>query len=229
MYAFTDNGISHSMFIVTKEGVMVIDPMNDKHAKNMLVEIRNITDAPIKYLFYSHNHWDHISGGQVFRDEGACIISHSIAAKFMKANPNPKVLILSHGIIIFILSNHKVVLPDKVWDGDKYVVSLGGICVELHYLGINHGHGMTTFVVPNLKVGYIADLGNPGAVLFSFLPDSNIDGMLATLEKYAKFDVEKIVFAHSGNADTLEPGSMKDVKAIIQYIKVKSNVMKSSA
>ena len=79
------------MFIVTKEGVMVIDPMNAKHARNMLTEIRNITDAPIKYLFYSHNHWDHISGGQVFKDEGACIIAHSDAEKFMKANPNPKV------------------------------------------------------------------------------------------------------------------------------------------
>ena len=91
VYSFTDNGISHSMFIVTKEGVMVIDPMNAKHARNMLTEIRNITDAPIKYLFYSHNHWDHISGGQVFKDEGACIIAHSDAEKFMKANKNPKV------------------------------------------------------------------------------------------------------------------------------------------
>ena len=79
---------------------------------------------------------------------------------------------------------------------------------------------MTTFVLPKLKVGYIADLGSPGSVLFSYLPDTNVDGMLASLEKYAKFDVDRIVFAHSGNADTLEPGSMEDVKAVIQYIKV---------
>ena len=36
----------------------------------MLAEIRNITQAPIRYLFLSHNHYDHIKGAQVFRDEG---------------------------------------------------------------------------------------------------------------------------------------------------------------
>ena len=87
-------------------------------------------------------------------------------------------------------------------------------------MGINHGHGLTLFVLPQLKVGYIADLGSPGSVLFSYLPDTNVDGMLASLEKYAGFDVDKIVFAHSGNADTLEPGSMDDVREVIQYIKV---------
>ena len=79
---------------------------------------------------------------------------------------------------------------------------------------------MTTFVLPEQRVGYIADLGSPGSVLFSYLPDSNIDGMLASLEKYEKFPVDTIVFAHSGNFDTLAPGSMDDIRRMIQYIKV---------
>ena len=97
---------------------------------------------------------------------------------------------------------------------------LGNMTLELHYLGINHGHGMTTFVVPEVKVGFIADLGSPSSVLFSFLPDANIDRMLASLEKYATFDVETIVFAHSGKTDSLAPGKMDDVRDTIKYTKV---------
>ena len=49
----------------TEDGVMVIDPMSVQHAQLMLAEIRKVTAAPIRYLFYSHNHYDHAKGGQV--------------------------------------------------------------------------------------------------------------------------------------------------------------------
>ena len=57
-----------SMFVVTGYGVMVIDPINSDSATALLQEIRKITDEPIKYVFYSHDHWDHTSGGQVFKN-----------------------------------------------------------------------------------------------------------------------------------------------------------------
>ena len=50
VYAFTTTPSSHiSMFIITSDGVMVIDPMSRNQAEQMLVEIRKITSAPIKY------------------------------------------------------------------------------------------------------------------------------------------------------------------------------------
>ena len=123
------------MFIITNEGVIVIDPMNRKHSEAMLAEIRNFSNAPIKYLLYSHNHWDHTSGGQVFKDEGATIVSHIDAFDYQKANPNPE-----------------VVLADMKWTGDQFDIKLGGTTVELHYMGLSHGNGMTTFVIPDKKV-----------------------------------------------------------------------------
>ena len=67
IYSFTIDGRYISMFIITRDAVMVIDPMNKKHAEAMLAEIRRVSNAPIKYLVYSHNHWDHTSGGQVIK------------------------------------------------------------------------------------------------------------------------------------------------------------------
>ncbi len=33
-------------------------------------EIKKVTNKPIKYLIYSHHHYDHIAGGQPFKDAG---------------------------------------------------------------------------------------------------------------------------------------------------------------
>lgn len=68
-----------AMFVVTPAGVIVTDPISygrPQAAKTYLDEIRKITKAPIKYLIYSHHHYDHIAGGKVFKDEGATVIAH---------------------------------------------------------------------------------------------------------------------------------------------------------
>ena len=70
IYSF-GNGNTFAAFMVTDEGVVVMDPINPNHASLMLEAIRSVTAQPIKYLIYSHNHWDHIGGEQVFKDAGA--------------------------------------------------------------------------------------------------------------------------------------------------------------
>ena len=60
-----------AMFVVTPAGVIVTDPISygrPQAAKTYLDEIRKITKAPIKYLIYSHHHYDHIAGGKVFKE-----------------------------------------------------------------------------------------------------------------------------------------------------------------
>ena len=71
IYSF-GNGEVFGAFMVTDEGVIVMDSVNpDICRTRMLAAIQEVTDQPIRYLIYSHNHWDHIGGGQVFKDVGA--------------------------------------------------------------------------------------------------------------------------------------------------------------
>src|SRR6185503_20316284 len=56
-----------AMFVVTPAGVIVTDPIGygrPEAVKTYLDEVRKITQAPIKYLIYSHHHYDHIAGGK---------------------------------------------------------------------------------------------------------------------------------------------------------------------
>ena len=76
-----------NMFIVTDAGVIVTDPISPRAAKILRAEIAKVTEQPVEYVVYSHEHWDHISGGQIFRDEGARFISHAQCIDEFKRNP----------------------------------------------------------------------------------------------------------------------------------------------
>ena len=60
-----------NIFIVTDDGVIATDPLNPKAAGILMREIKKIPDKPVKYLVYSHNHWDHVLGGKIFQQAGA--------------------------------------------------------------------------------------------------------------------------------------------------------------
>ena len=190
-----------SMFVVTDEGVIAIESVNTNHAKEMVGAIKAITDKPIRYLLHSHNHWDHASGGKVFHDAGATVMAHEEAYRWMKANPGPDMMV-----------------PDQSWAGNRKDITLGGTVLELHYLGMNHGLGMTVFLLPKQKIAYIADLVDPHAVIFNIVPDFNIKEWERSLKEVEQMDFDKAVYAHSGKAQPLLGGTKQDVTDYIQYI-----------
>ncbi len=78
MRTYQNEGMNaNSGFVVTSEGVVVIDSLGTPSlAQAMLKRIRAVTRAPIKYAIVSHYHADHYYGLQVFKDAGAEIWAH---------------------------------------------------------------------------------------------------------------------------------------------------------
>merc|ERR1739838_347659 len=156
-----------SMFVVTGDGVMVVDPINSDSARAMLQEIRKVTNEPIKYVFYSHDHWDHTSGGQVFKNEGAKIIAHKDANAWIQSNTGPD-----------------QIPADRSWYGSRKECRLGRFTMELYQFGPSHGNGMTIFVVNSEpRVLYIVDIAAIKSVGPFYLPEFDIPGWTNTLEK----------------------------------------------
>ena len=169
----------YSGIMVTDEGVAVIDVMNPDHAERTLAAIRDITDQPIRYLIYSHNHWDHAGGGQIFKDAGATIISHVEARDWLLDNPNPN-----------------VVMPDEVWEGNRHDIILGNKTIELHFFGPNHGKGMTVTRFAEDNIIFIADLVTPNRIGFGNLPDFIIKEWERSLTEIEALDFDQVMFTH---------------------------------
>lgn len=148
VYVFRYQG-HQSMFVVTPAGVIVTDPISygrPQAAKTYLEEIRKITKAPIKYLIYSHHHYDHIAGGKVFKDAGATVIAHRRAKERLAE-----------------LKGLDVVVPDQVVDG-KRTIKLGGTTLDLVYTGRNHSDSSIVMLLPKEKILFAVDFNSLGAV-----------------------------------------------------------------
>lgn len=202
VYSFQGPTTYISMFVVTDDGVIVVDPINPGHAQALVGAIKSVTNQPIRYLVHTHNHWDHSGGGKVFRDEGATIIAHVDAYNWMKANPHPD-----------------MVLPDESWGGSRKDIMLGGKTLELHHFGASHGHGMTVPVVAGARVGYIADLVDPNRLPFFFLPDFTVSELERTLEEILTLDMDKVVYTHNARPDPVQGGTKQDVADTLQYLR----------
>lgn len=132
-----------NVFIVTDEGVIATDPMNARAAAALREAIAEVTDQPVRYVAYSHSHWDHSAGGRIFKDEGARFVAQERCAANHAENPNPD-----------------VIPPDITYD-DYYKIGLGGKSLEMFYFGPAHDNCLVVMVVNPGNFLFMVDTANP--------------------------------------------------------------------
>ena len=88
-----------------------------------------MTDQPVRYLIYSHDHADHATGGEVFADT-ATFISHRNAVEKIAAlaDPAPRCRDIAFT--------------------DQLTIELGGKTIELYYTGRNHSDNSIVLLYP---------------------------------------------------------------------------------
>ncbi|MEA2930165.1 MAG: hypothetical protein QOG38_2593 [Hyphomicrobiales bacterium] len=194
------NGGHQSMFIVTKDGVIATDPIaygRPTGGQSYVDEIKKVTDKPIKYLIYSHHHYDHIAGGKAFKDAGARIIAH----KNVKAHLAP-------------LGDPNTVLPDESFDGKK-TITLGGTTLELIYLGANHSDSNIVMRLPKEKIIFVVDtipVGTfPGRGMIDFFPMETE----AWIKKVIALDWDRMIPGHPGQPGG-RLGTKEDAKNVLE-------------
>lgn len=62
------NNFHGTVLLVTDEGIVLADPLSPDFAVWLKTEIDARFGVPVRYVVYSHHHWDHAGGGSVFSD-----------------------------------------------------------------------------------------------------------------------------------------------------------------
>lgn len=83
-YARMDDYLS--VFLVTAEGIVLVEPIGSEFATWLKAELTRRFRVPVRYLIYSHSHWDHASGGAVYADT-ARFIGHENLLKLLAMPP----------------------------------------------------------------------------------------------------------------------------------------------
>ena len=85
------NNNHNAAFLVTPEGIIVVDPLNDAFAAWLERELDERFGVPVRYVLYSHHHWDHASGGAVFADT-AEFVGHANMLAHLEMPPDSTTL-----------------------------------------------------------------------------------------------------------------------------------------
>ena len=175
LYRFRNAG-HFSVFLVTPAGIIATDPIDQEAARWLKAELAKRFAKPVKYLIYSHDHADHISGGEVFADS-AVVIAHDNAKATIQRERRP------------------TAVPDVSFS-DRLTVELGGKKVELIYLGKNHSDNSIVMRFPDERVLFAVDFIPVKSLPFRDLPDSYLDEWVESLKKVEALDFDILAPGH---------------------------------
>jgi len=82
LYRAQNNG-HFTVFLVTSEGIILSDTIDRDFSQWLDGELERRFDVPVRYVLYSHHHWDHASGGEVFADT-AEFVGHEAMAQALR-------------------------------------------------------------------------------------------------------------------------------------------------
>jgi glyoxylase-like metal-dependent hydrolase (beta-lactamase superfamily II) len=83
-YARMDDYLS--VFMVTPDGIVLVEPIGTEMAAWLKAELARRFAVPVRFVIYSHSHWDHASGGAIYADT-ARFIGHENLLKNISMPP----------------------------------------------------------------------------------------------------------------------------------------------
>src|SRR5499427_1314517 len=194
---------SNAGFIVGSNGVVVVDTfVSASAARDLLAEIRKVTNLPIRFVINTHYHLDHTGGNAVFAEAGATIVAQrnlrgwlrTENLKFFGANPKPEDKARVEALL----------LPDEVYS-DALDIYLGSRLIQVRYM-LGHTGGDSVVIVPDANVAFGGDL-----IWQKHLPnliDATTSDWVKTLEKLLA-DHPSATFV-SGHGDVATPQDVRD-------------------
>lgn len=167
------NFISNAGFVVTPQGVVVIDALGAPVlAEELLAAIRRVTAQPVRHVIVTHYHADHVYGLQVLKAAGAQVIAQRAGQAYLNAETAQQRLAASRQELApWIDANTRLVPADRWLDGDE-VLELGGERFHLHRAGPSHTPEDLVVQVEKAGVLFAGDLVFRGRIPFVGQADS---------------------------------------------------------
>lgn len=196
VYRFRKN-THHSIFIVTSDGIITTDPINKSTAEWLKGELKTrFPGKTVKYVVYSHDHADHIAGGEVFADT-AVVVAHANARAVIVGEKRP------------------TAVPTVTFT-ERLDIDLGGTRVELHYVGRNHSNNSIVMRLPAEKVIFAVDFIPVNSLGFRDWPDAYLEEWIESLKRVEAMEFDILAPGHGALGDkkhvTAFRGYMEDLR-----------------
>lgn len=175
-----DDGLLHEAgdvaVRVTTEGLILVDDKFANNVADVLEKVRSVSTQPIKYMLNSHHHADHVGGDGEIQKLGIEIIAHRNVRENILKNKQPG--------------------PPRVVFTDQASIHLGGIEVQMRYLGRGHTNGDTVIYFPDLRTVHTGDLVIEGMPVFDYDNGGSAVEFVKTLNNLMTIDFDTVIPGH---------------------------------
>lgn len=169
---------------VTNEGVIIVDSKLPQLYDDIVSQVRRVSSQPIRYVVNTHQHGDHTGSNAQFL-KSADILMHRNA----RAN----------------MLTERLAGPGRIVYTDQQAIVLGGVEVQLRYMGRGHTNGDSVVYFPDLRTIHTGDLvvwgkRSQGTTLTPFIDYKAGHGSgkewAATLDKMLALDFDTAIPGH---------------------------------
>jgi glyoxylase-like metal-dependent hydrolase (beta-lactamase superfamily II) len=212
------NFISNAGFVVTDDGVVVVDALGSPAlASALLAEIHRITPQPVRYVIVTHYHADHVYGLQTFKAAGATIIAHALGREYLGSELARKRLEASrHDLAPWIGADTHLVAADRWLIDEVTHLQVGSDEFVIRHVGPAHTPEDLAVFVPRLGVMFSGDLFFRGRIPYVGQADSR--QWIASLAKLID-DHPRVVVPGHGPASTDPDADMKLTRDYLLFLR----------
>jgi glyoxylase-like metal-dependent hydrolase (beta-lactamase superfamily II) len=201
LYHVEDDKNTFTSVLVTPQGIILTDPIDNGSAAWLKTKLAARFDVPVKYIIYSHHHDDHAPGAEVF--DGAIIVAHeNVVPALIGDTDNPAI-------------------PPHLTFSDRLTIKLGGRQVNLIYLGKTHTDNMIVVHYPAERALLTVDIIMIDRVAYRDLSAGPFyfPGWIDGLTEIESLDFDTLLMGHGiYGTDSGYIGEKEDASRFREYL-----------
>ena len=218
------NFISNAGFVITDQGVVVVDALGSPAlAEALVVAIKKLTAQPIRKVIVTHYHADHIYGLQVFKAQGAQIIAHALGKPYLVSDVGAQRLASSRLTLAPWVNEQTHLVAADVWIEKETTFRLGKVDFVIKPVGPAPTPEDIALFVPSTGTLFAGDLVFHSRIPYVGNADSR--GWIAALAALAKVTPKIIVPGHGPHSHD----ALREIKFTSDYLKYLRSSMSKAA
>jgi glyoxylase-like metal-dependent hydrolase (beta-lactamase superfamily II) len=156
---------SNAAFVITREGVVVVDALGTPAlGRGLVLAIRKVTSQKIRRVILTHYHPDHALGAEALRAAGAELWAHQNGRAFLAGDEPERLLEQRRRELGPRLDATARFVPADRWIEGETTFELGGVQVEVLPLGPAHSAEDVVVALPGEGVIFAGDLVLAGRI-----------------------------------------------------------------
>jgi cyclase len=190
-----DQGHANNIFIEMKDYMIVVDANYPSGARAAMEDIRRVSKKPVKYVFDTHHHGDHLYGNPLWTQAGATTLAFKqVGEELKKFEPARWVAAAKSRPDVAELHRDGPEPPRQDINENLYLLNDGSRKVEFRYFGWAHTRGDGFVYLPKEQVLCTGDAVVNGP--YNNTGDANVGNWPVVLKSVDKLKIKHVLPGH---------------------------------